>query len=252
MCPAVPLDEELDYLAAVSRDTTDARAAAVRFLDSTSDTVLVLGAGPGNEALSIKQQCPLALLVGLDLRLDLLCTHGNDLVRATCSDAMALPFQNKSFDGVFAERLFQHVTSIEAVLSEVERVASPGSRFVALDMDTDSIAVGGGSDAVNRVVSLLPRLIAQPDAGRQTVSALSSRGFDDLEVEVTGLGFPDLHQFVRRFKLSSSIAELVRRQLVRAELAAQALKDLRGMDECGSFFASALSYRISAQIPSRT
>jgi len=55
--------------------------------------------------------------------------------------AEVLPFQDASFDGVFAARLLLHVSNPQAVLNELVRVARPGGRVVVMDWDFDTVAV---------------------------------------------------------------------------------------------------------------
>lgn len=55
--------------------------------------------------------------------------------------ADVLPFQDASFDAVFAARLFLHVSDPQAVLHELVRVVRPGGRVVVMDWDFDTVAL---------------------------------------------------------------------------------------------------------------
>jgi len=55
--------------------------------------------------------------------------------------AEVLPFQDASFDGVFAARLLLHVTNPQVVLNELARVVRPGGRVVVMDWDFETLAV---------------------------------------------------------------------------------------------------------------
>jgi len=55
--------------------------------------------------------------------------------------AEVLPFQDSSFDGVFAARLLLHVEEPQLVLNELRRVVRPGGRVVVMDWDYDTIAL---------------------------------------------------------------------------------------------------------------
>jgi demethylmenaquinone methyltransferase / 2-methoxy-6-polyprenyl-1,4-benzoquinol methylase len=50
------------------------------------------------------------------------------------ADVMALPFEERSFDGATMGFSMRNVVDIDATLSEVRRVLRPGAKFVNLDM----------------------------------------------------------------------------------------------------------------------
>ena len=55
--------------------------------------------------------------------------------------AEVLPFQDASFDGVYAARLLLHVSDPQAVLKELVRIVRPGGRVVVMDWDFETLAV---------------------------------------------------------------------------------------------------------------
>ena len=67
-------------------------------------------------------------------------------------DALALPFEDESFDAAFENNVFVHLSE-RAVLAaqEVYRVLKPGGFFAARDADADA-ALWGGSDRANENV----------------------------------------------------------------------------------------------------
>lgn len=64
--------------------------------------------------------------------------------------AEVLPFQDASFDGVFAARLLLHVQDPQAVLKELVRVVRPGGRVVVMDWDFDTVAVDHSDRELSR------------------------------------------------------------------------------------------------------
>jgi demethylmenaquinone methyltransferase/2-methoxy-6-polyprenyl-1,4-benzoquinol methylase len=58
----------------------------------------------------------------------------DDNVRFVQADVMALPFEDRSFDGATMGFSMRNVVDIDATLREIRRVLRPGARFVNLDM----------------------------------------------------------------------------------------------------------------------
>jgi ubiquinone/menaquinone biosynthesis C-methylase UbiE len=65
----------------------------------------------------------------------------SNLIQWGASQAEFLPFQDASFDGVFAARLLLHVSEPQLVLNELVRVVRPGGRVVVMDWDYDTVAL---------------------------------------------------------------------------------------------------------------
>ena len=61
------------------------------------------------------------------------------LPEAVVADAASLPFEDASFDGAWADRVFQHLADPEPALAELVRVTRPGGRIVVADPDYDEI-----------------------------------------------------------------------------------------------------------------
>ncbi len=74
-------------------------------------------------------------------------------------DAMALPFDDSSLDGVTASQVLCFVPDVDQALAEVARVLRPGGRAVILDSDWDTLAWAASDRA------LMARAIARFTAG---------------------------------------------------------------------------------------
>lgn len=61
-------------------------------------------------------------------------SHAQDHISFVQGDVMALPFEDRSFDGATMGFSMRNVVDIDATLREIHRVLKPGARFVNLDM----------------------------------------------------------------------------------------------------------------------
>jgi len=96
--------------------------------------VLDLASGTGDFSNLVRQLCPGARTVAVDLThrmLQLARRRGVD--RAVCGDAGALPFADASFDCVFIGYGLRNFPNLNGALREIARVTRPGGLLVSLD-----------------------------------------------------------------------------------------------------------------------
>ena len=100
--------------------------------------VLDLCAGTGDFALAVKEQVPSAQVVMADfakpmLRLAQAKIGGRQGIDLLEADALKLPFNDMSFEGVVCGFGVRNLDSLETGLKEIARVLKPGGRAVILE-----------------------------------------------------------------------------------------------------------------------
>lgn len=96
--------------------------------------ILDLGCGKGRFAARLEESG--AKVVGIDLSAAMLAeAAGLDRVRAS---ACRLPFDDETFEAVFAVEVFEHLADVDAVLGEVARVLRPGGVLAVVDKNAGS------------------------------------------------------------------------------------------------------------------
>jgi SAM-dependent methyltransferase len=102
---------------------------------------LELGTGTGDDARALEARFGV-VVTGIDSATTMVeeaRRRGLRDVRA--ADAHALPFADATFDGAWADRVFQHLERPEEALAEMTRVVRPGGRIVVADPDYDTQVV---------------------------------------------------------------------------------------------------------------
>jgi SAM-dependent methyltransferase len=167
-------------------DGLDPATEALRAIDRAlvgDARVLEVGCGTGAMAARI-HDLPGVTLVATDFSprfVELTAARGIDARQA---DICYLPFDDGSFDVVYAGWMLYHVRDIERALNEVRRVLRPGGTFVA---------VTNGND---HLVDLRREAGGQPEVTRfssETGESVLRRRFDDVRRHdlATRAVFPD-------------------------------------------------------------
>jgi SAM-dependent methyltransferase len=161
--------------------------------------LLDAGCGTGDLARDLAQAvAPGGEVVALDHSAATLAAarerHDDSAVRYVTGDVSALDLPDDTFDGVWCERVLQHVDDADAAIGELVRVTRPGGRICLVDTDWGSLAFDGVAPDLARAIvafnhgRLTPR---QRDMGRTLRRRLVARGLTDLTATPVTCYFPD-------------------------------------------------------------
>lgn len=124
-----------------ARTAANSAAYLLPVLRSGMD-VLDVGCGPGTITLDLAVSVAPGTVVGIENVEEPLTAarnaatrRGDSRTRFEQGDAMALPFEDDSFDVVHAHQVLQHLSDPTAALREMARVCKPGGWIAARDAD---------------------------------------------------------------------------------------------------------------------
>jgi SAM-dependent methyltransferase len=169
-----------------------ARRLAERLKGMTSGHVMEIAAGTGVVTRELIRKLPDSVsITATDLSqpmLDRAQSHpGSERVRWQQADALALPFDDSSFDAIVCQFGVMFFADKRAAFREALRVLKPGGRFLFEVWDRrEEVAIQyTASEIVGRALSLDPgSLLAPPYHDVATVqSDLAAAGFTDLGFE---------------------------------------------------------------------
>lgn len=174
--------------------TAENSAAFVLPVLTPETTLLDVGCGPGTVTIDLASR--VARAVGLDRAPTVLAAareaaQGTSNVDFVEGDAYALPFEDDSFDVVYAHQVLQHLTDPIAALREMRRVARPGGYVAVRDADYSAMTwyprVAGLDDWIALYQEVSQANSNDADAGRKLLSWVLEAGFDPAGV-VPGAG----------------------------------------------------------------
>ena len=169
--------------------TAENSAAFVLPVLTPEMTLLDVGCGPGTVKIDLASRVSRA--VGVDRAPTVLAAAREAAARTKNvefleGDAYALPFDDDSFDVVYAHQVLQHLTDPIAALREMRRVAKPGGYVAVRDADYSAMTwfprVAGLDDWIALYHEVADANSNDADAGRKLLSWVLEAGFDPANV----------------------------------------------------------------------
>jgi ubiquinone/menaquinone biosynthesis C-methylase UbiE len=234
-----------------ARSTQEILAAKLRTFEmlnvETGDRVLDVGCGTGDDARALaKMVGKTGCVVGVDSSKTMIAearrrARGLSLpVEFSRCDAHRLCFQNDTFDGCFAERVFMHLADPGRALSEMIRVASSGARIIVNEPGWETLVMEAGDQTVTRgIVKLIKDSFRNSGVGHQLPVLFAELGLRVVTVETGTL-------LLREFA-QADLAWRIREKLngvLSAGQAAQWLSCLEEASQAGRFFAAVTGFLV--------
>lgn len=237
--------EQIAYLdeQAQTRFWRARKAFTLELLELRAGTsVLDVGCGTGEEVRAMARRTGRA--VGVDTSRALIeeaRRRSTTDLDATfrVADALDLPFDGASFDGIRTERTLQHVRDPARALAEMRRVARPGAPVVAVEPDWDTLTLDGEPFEVTLAVCRRwADSIRHPRVGRELPELMVAAGLERVEARADTSVIADLAFATRQFALQELARAVAEAGDVPQEEAERWLFDLTERDDGGRFEAS--------------
>jgi SAM-dependent methyltransferase len=141
-----------------------------------------------------------------------------------------------SFDGVYSERVFQHLDDPHTAMAELVRVTRPGGRVVVVDTDWGMHAIHGADPATTaRVVTCWAEHTPNGWAGRQLPALFTGAGLADAVIVTDTITSRDPRPpSLQPFATMAEVAE--ERGALTADEARAWLRQLADAGANGTFF----------------
>ena len=111
-------------------------------LGASKGHFLDLGTGPAQIPIFLAQRCPAIQITGIDLSVNMLTLGDRHVAEAGLADritleyvdAKALPYPDRSFDGVISNSIIHHLPDPMAAFREIGRVIRPSGLILIRDL----------------------------------------------------------------------------------------------------------------------
>lgn len=198
---------------------------------------LEVGAGTGDDARAVAARYE-AHVVGVDSSSTMVEeARRRGLADAHVGDAHALPFEDASFDGAWADRTFQHLAEPETALAELVRVTRPCGKIVVADPDYDTQVVDvPDQDLARRILRFrADHLLRNGTLAHRMGGLFLAAGLTDLAVEAVPVVLRDPSALDHAMGLRSWAGVAHDRGLLSAEDVAQWTSSLDEAVAAGHF-----------------
>jgi ubiquinone/menaquinone biosynthesis C-methylase UbiE len=208
-------------------------------------SVLDIGCGLGHDAEAILAETG-GRVVGIDAGQELIAkaierTQGSARrPEFYVGDALALKFDDDSFDVCRIDRVLQHLKTPDRAVAEMVRVTRPQGRVSAFDTDWHTLSIAGGDIAVAQAVTRQRAFVAssQGDIGRRLVQLLTDAGCEGVEVEVVVVLLRDLATANFALHIRSTLEAAITDGAITQDAGEQWWAAVQELDARGQFFAS--------------
>lgn len=153
------------------------------------DMILDIGCGTGEDVLILSKMVGnTGKVVGIDIdekMIDEARSKSQEIsnVEFNIGDIYNLDFDDNTFDGTRADRVFQHLSEPEKALAEMVRVIKPNSPIVIMDPDWESLKIDSPSiEFTNNFLAFHNETFANSASGKTLANQFRRQKLKDIQV----------------------------------------------------------------------
>lgn len=235
----------------------EARALIRKWLNPRpGDVTLDVGCGTGTE---VREYARMVAPAGNAIGIDSSETMINEARRRSqglnlpaefrVADAAALPFEDNTFSGCRAERIFQHVSDRRRLLSELRRVVRKGARIAVSDADWGSATLDTpNKDLTRKILNFFCDSVTNGWMGRQHRRLFMEAGLTSVEVHPQVFIYKTWAE-LDAWGFGRSLENAVKENVISSREKDQWLADAMLADRNDRFFYSVCQFVVSGVKP---
>ena len=233
-----------------------ARQRSIELLElRPGSRILDVGCGAGDDARAMARLvAPDGRVVAIDIEPRMVAeaerrsTGVNLPVEFRIADVYDLQFEDGTFDGSRAERMFLHLAEPQRALAQMVRVVGSGGKVAVVERDIETRTIDAPNRAVTRkIVNFWCDRFLGGWIGRQLPRLFRHAGLVDVTVEPITVVDTDFAAFQAQYDLSRIAQRAAAAGAVSPQEAADWIEDLGRLAAEGSFFTSMTNFIVSGR-----
>ncbi|MBE8720904.1 methyltransferase domain-containing protein [Sphingobacterium pedocola] len=216
------------------------------FSNTKEGVVVDLGCGTGMDAILIADMLgDVVRVVGIDhdplmIEQARIATGARTNINFISGEVYKLDFEDNGIAGVRMERVVQHLSQPATMFQEVYRVLRPGHPVVIVETIWNSLNLYSGHVELEQRLRdyLTDQKVNNGWAGNKLTKDLASNGFQEIRLETYCMVVRSKEEANRYLFLNRIIAEMVEKEILSDEEAADFTSSLERADEGGYFTCS--------------
>ncbi|NHJ48586.1 MAG: methyltransferase domain-containing protein [Asgard group archaeon] len=227
------------------------------FLEIKTGSILLdAGCGTGDDVLVLSKLVgDKGKVIGIDIAEEMIKeakekTKDIPNIELYQANIYELDFDDNTFDGVRADRVFQHLEHPTKALKELVRVTKSGGNIIVMDPDWTTLVLDHpNKDFTDRYLSYQTTIITNPSSGTKLANMFLDQGLQDVTVVPDVLYLRNYNEANIVWMIETYIDKAINEGVFQKEEAIAWIKEFKTLNEKNRFFGALTGFGVGGTKP---